>query len=597
MTRLRRLLVLLLASATLLAACGSSSSAAAPAHAVATYALPVGDQFSWILPLENEANYENYDSNVESGMWRPLYYVGGPGTTGIDYARSIGEPPIYSHDDTWVTIKLHQDYTWSDGVPVTTSDIRFFFELEAAGARSGQYAPYLPGRMPDDIRTVRYQGPYQLTLILTHPYNPVWFTGNQLTWIYPLPQQAWDRTCLSCHDGNVAATPKGAARVLDFLYAQSSKLSTYATNPLWRVVDGPWRLVSFNPVTYHAVFQANPRYTGPGKPHLAGYAIDSFTSATAEIDALRAGSVDMGYLPLADLGLARYFRQHGYTVTPWRVFYDNIAELGYTGPWRHLVHQLYFRQALMHLVNEPLYLQTALHGFGLADYGAAPLYPGSPYVAPSLRHDPYPYSIRAARALLEAHGWSDPAGSIATCARPGSGSGECGSGIARRTKASILLMYEADSTSLAAEAQAFATAARSAGIDIQLDPKPLTTMYSIAGVCPPGPCNWGIALYNAQEDFGQYVLVPTAGVEFAKGNYWGGGYYSPTEQRLLDAAYDHPGLSYLYRVETYQSTHVAGLWWPVGDYEIAVVSPHLGDWYPFNPYANYMPTRWTWRAS
>jgi hypothetical protein len=31
---------------------------------VASYALPVGETFSWILPLENQANYEDWDSNM-----------------------------------------------------------------------------------------------------------------------------------------------------------------------------------------------------------------------------------------------------------------------------------------------------------------------------------------------------------------------------------------------------------------------------------------------------------------------------------------------------------------------------------------------------
>ena len=581
----------------LLASCASSTSTASPTPrtgGVASYALGPGDQFSWILPLENEANYENYDSNVSNGLFRPLYYVGGAGTTGINYALSIGTPPIYSNGDTSVTINLRHNYTWSDGVPVTTKDIRFFFELEAAGAKNGDYAPYLPGRMPNDIKRISYQGRYQFTLHLNHAYNPVWFTGNQLTWIYPLPVQSWDRTCLNCRSTNAASTPGGATKVLDFLYKESAQLSTYATNPLWKVVDGPWTLTSFDPTTYHAVFRANPRYTGAGKPKLAGYQIYSFTSATAELDALRSGLIDFGYLPTSDLGLTRYFQTHGFNVQPWKVFYDNIAELGYTGPYRHLVDQLYLRQALQHLVNEKLYLSTTLHGFGMLDYGAAPLYPGSTYVSPALHHDPYPYSIAQARSLLVSHGWKISS-TMSTCVSPGTGPGHCGPGIPKGAPLRISMMYATPSTSLAAQAQAFASAARAAGITIQLNPQPQDTMYSTAGVCPPGPCNWGIALYGAQEDFGQYVLVPTAGVEFAKGNYWGGGYYNPTEQQLLNDAYDQPGLSKLYQVENYQSRQVAGLWWTVGDYEVAVVRKSLTGWNPLNPYANYMPSRWSFK--
>ncbi|WP_298337001.1 ABC transporter substrate-binding protein [Ferrimicrobium sp.] len=583
-------------TALLLASCTNAqqpqASATSTSGGVASYALGAGDQFSWILPLENEANYENYDSNVSNGLYRPLYYVGGAGTTGINYPLSIGTAPIYSHGDTMVTIDLRHNYTWSDGQPVTTKDIRFFFELEAAGAKNGDYAPYLSGRMPSDIKSISYQGPYQFTLHLNHAHNPVWFTGNQLTWIYPLPVQTWDKTCPTCHVTNIASTPAGATKVIDFLYKESAQLSTYATNPLWKTIDGPWEITSYNPTNYHAAFRANPHYTGAGKPRLAGYQIYSFTSSTAELDALRGGVIDFGYLPTSDLGLTHYFQSHGYVVQPWRVFYDNIAELGYTGPYRHLVAQLYLRQALQHLVDEPLYLKATLHGNGMLDYGSAPIYPGSNYVSPQLHHDPYPYSVAAARLLLTTHGWQLSASGPSTCINPGTGSNQCGAGIKKGTPLVISMMYATPSASLTAQAQAFESAASAAGITIALDPQPEDTMYSTAGVCPPGPCNWGIALYGAQEDFGQYVLVPTAGVEFAKGNYWGGGYYNPTEQRLLNEAYDLPGLSRLYAVENYQSQQVAGLWWSVGDYEVAVVNKRLTGWNPLNPYANYMPSRW-----
>jgi len=586
--------VLMVCGAFILTGCVSASAVAPSPNgsAVASYALGPGDEFSWILPLQNETNYENYDSNVAGGLYRPLYYVGGAGTTGINYRLSIGMPAVYSHGDTEVTIKLHRDYHWSDGQPVTTKDIKFFFELEAAGAKNGTYAPYLPGRMPDDITHVTYEGPYEFSLTLNHAYNPVWFSGNQLTWIYPLPVQTWDKTCSSCRVTNAAATPQGASRVLRFLYQQSAHLATYGTNPLWKDIDGPWELTAYDPTTYHAVLKANPHYTGPDRPHLSGYQIYSFTSSAAELDALRSGVIDFGYLPSSDLGLTNYFETHGYRVQPWRVFYDNIAEFGYTGPYRHLVAQLYLRQALAHLVNEKLYLATTLHGDGMLDYGAAPLYPGSPYVSPELHHDPYPFSIRAARTLITSHGWSVKGNGPAVCTDPGNGPHRCGPGITAGTKLAISMMYATPSASLSAQAQAFATAAQAAGITIELNPQSQDTMYSIAGVCPPGPCNWGIALYGAQEDFGQYVLVPTAGVEFAKGNYWGGGYYNPTEQRLLEAAYDLPGLSHLYTVEDYQSKQVAGLWWTVGDYEVAVVRKDLLGWDPLNPYANYMPSRW-----
>jgi peptide/nickel transport system substrate-binding protein len=560
---------------------------------VASYALPIGENFTWILPLENEANYEDYDSNVESGSWRPLYFAGSPGKTGIDYKLSIAKPPVYSDADRAVTVTLNRGWKWSDGAPVTTSDVRFFFELEAAGAKAGKYAPYIAGEMPDDIASVSYAGPYRFTIHLNHSYNPEWFTGNQLTWIYPLPRQVWDRTCASCAVGHDASTPAGVAKVFNFLYAQSSSLSTYGSNPLWKVVDGPWVMKSYDPTTFHAVFGVNKRYSGPGKPRLSGYSIYSFSSDTAETDAVRDGIVDFGFVPYSDVGEISYFKSQGDKVAPWTYFYNEVVEFGYTGPWKALVSQLYIRQALQHLVDESLYVNQTLHGYGMLDYGIAPDYPHSDLVSPELRHDPYPYSISAAKKLLTDHGWVKGSSGIDVCRRPGSASNECGPGIRKNRQLSIRFMYQTDVESYLAQVEAFVSAARSAGIAVSLEGQTLDTMYSIAGVCPPGPCDWGLAGYASYMwDFGQYELIPAGANQFGKGNYWAGGYNSAEADRLITAAHETSGLRSLYAAENYLTRNVASLWWPLADYEIVVAKGDLGGWYPLNPYANYHPSAW-----
>ncbi len=604
---LLRAAALACAGALTLAACGTgsgskSTNASGPAPVVkgapakggvVSYSLPLGEDFTWMLPLQNQANYENYDSNVESGMWRPLYFAGGAGTTGINYGLSIGQKPVYSHGNTQVTVTLNKGWKWSDGTPVTSSDVRFFFQLEAAGAKAGKYAPYVPGEMPDDIASVSYPNAYQFTVHLKHAYNPNWFTGNQLTWVYPLPRQMWDRTCATCAVGHNASTPAGAANVFNFLYKASQSVSTYATNPIWKVVDGPWVIKSYNPTTYHTVLAANPHYTGPAKPHLAGYEIYSFSSNTAELDAVRSGQVNFGYVPLSDVGQIPYFRSNGYNVQPWSYFYNEDIEFGYTGPWKALVSQLYIRQALQHLVNEQLYLKQAVHGYGLPVYGIAPDYPGSKLVAPQLRSPSYPYSMSAATKLLAAHGWVKGSGGIDVCQRPGTAANDCGAGIPKGKQLSILFMYATGSPSFLAQVEAFVTVAKQAGIAIPLDGQTQTSMYSIAGVCPPGPCRWGMAGYAGfMWDFGQYELLPGGGNQFGKGNYWAGGYNNPTANRLIAAVHDTAGLTPLYAAETYLSKNVASLFWPLEDYEIVVAKKNLGGWYPLNPYANYQVSRW-----
>ncbi len=582
-----------------LAACGGaaptapSSGAKAITGGTASYAMPNGDDFSWMFPLENQANFEPYDMWVENEMWRPLYYPGGPGRTGIDYGISLAGTPVYNSSGTAVTVTMRRGYRWSDGTPVTVSDVRFFFQLEAAGVKLGKYAPYVPGEMPNDISSVTYSGSYTFTIHMKRPYNPVWFTGNQLTWIYALPAQAWDRTCATCKAGNAAATPSGAEAVYNFLYGQSSKLSTYATNPIWKVVDGPWVIKSYNPTTYHTVLSANPAYSGPGKPHLRSLGIYSFSSNTAELDALRSGIITYGWLPLSAFASRRTYESMGYTFKPWYAFYNDATEFGYTSKqWGPLVRQLYIRQALQHLVDQPLYMKTALHGFAVPDYGLAPDV-SSPYTAPALRHDPYPYSVSAARALLAAHGWVKGPSGVDVCQRPGTAVNECGAGIAGGRALSILYVYETGSPSWLAIVEAFTTAAKSAGFGITLDGQTTSTMYSDIATCPPGPCNYGMAgWYPFFWDYGQNAVVPSGGQQLGKGNYWGGGYDSTTANNLIFDSHTRLGFAPLYADEKYISQQVALLWFPLPAQALLLVKNNLAGWNPLNPYVLPMPSRW-----
>ena len=581
-------------------AVATSAGAATPAGGhkaasgrIASYALPIGEDFSWMLPIENQANYEDWDSNIEGDMWRPLYFAGTGSKTGINSTQSIGEQPVYSDGNSVVTVQMKHGFTWSDGTPVTSADVKFYFELMQAGkTKTGNY---IPGELPDDIKSISTPTPYSFVLHLTRSYNPTWFTGNQLTWIYPLPAQAWDKTCASCKPGDAAATPSGAKAVINFLFKQSSDLRTYATNPLWKVVDGPFVIKSYDPTTYATELVRNTRYTGPDKPRIAGYQIFSYQSDTAELDALRSGSLTFGFLPFSDVAQSSYFTGHGFTVKPWKVFFNEDMELGYTSKtWGPLVRQLYIRQALQHLVDQQLYIQRTMHGYGLADYGPISDYPGSSYVSPRLRTDPYPYDPAQAAKLLKEHGWAAAAGGIDVCKRTGTGASECGAGIAKGTQLSLSFMFSTGTPSFQTEVEAFQTAARSVGIGITLNGQTEDTMFSIAGVCPSSPpCNYGIAGYSGfMWDYGQYQLVPVGGNQFGNGNFWAGGYSSSEADKLINAAHLKSGLQTLYADQNYLSKNVASLWWPLEDYEIAVVKNTLKGWKQLSPYANYDPQTW-----
>ncbi|MHB8294938.1 MAG: ABC transporter substrate-binding protein, partial [Acidimicrobiales bacterium] len=565
----------------LLAACaGTSSPAAGTAKAkavkggTATYALANGEQFTWMLPLPNQANWEPWDQNTEYSMWRPLYMGGVGSKPVVNEAQSLAYPPVWSNNNTTVTITL-KPRKWSNGQPVTTRDVQFFFNLYKAN--KSKIATYIQGNFPDNVKSIAYVSAAKFVMNLTHPVSRLWFDNNQLTAIVPLPQKAWDLTSANGPVGNYDLTTAGAKKVFAFLYAQSKKLSTYATNPLWKTVDGPWVVTGYSPTTARTVLTANAAYSGPTKPRLHSMVIESYPSNTSEVDALRSGSLDYGWLPYSDYGLIGYFKSHGYTVKPWAPDYVQWAELGYTSPtYGPLVRQLYIRQALQHLVNQPLILKAAYHGLGQYTYGPVPNIAGSPYVSPQEKVDPYPYSTSKARSLLAAHGWKMGPAGVMTCASPGTGPSQCGAGIASGRALDLLFMYQTGVPTVAAEAQSFQTAAKAAGVGVQLDPQTQTTMYSIGGVCPPGPCNWGIILYsNWLWNYGNPGIFPTGGQQWGSGNYWGGGYQSAKATQLIALTHSSSSINALHNYQNYISRQVAGLWFPTGDNQISVVKNTL----------------------
>ena len=82
--------------------------------------------------------------------------------------------------------------------------------------------------------------------------------------------------------------------------AANNSYSTYATNPLWQVVDGPFHLVAFNSTGYVAL-EPNAKYSGPVKAKIKEFEELPFTTDTTEYNSLVAGNLTIGYIPPQDL--------------------------------------------------------------------------------------------------------------------------------------------------------------------------------------------------------------------------------------------------------------------------------------------------------
>ena len=294
----------------------------------------------------------------------------------------------------------------------------FFYNL--VKANKDDWDSYLPGQFPDDVASLTTPNSSTVVLHLARAYGPTWFTDDQLSDLLALPQQAWDKTSINGAVGNYDQTAAGAKSVYKFLTSQASDTATYASNPLWKVVDGPWEIKSFQPTTGPDVFVPNPDYSP--QPKVSEFVETIYATDTSEFNALLAGNeINIGTIPPEDLPqLPRLSSNYTLTTSPyWHIGFDNLNfKNPVTSP---IVSQLYFRQALQHLEDEKGQATAYLDGekAGYPVYGPIPPQPATPFESAAQKTDPYPFSIKAARSLLEAHGWKIPSSGAASCVRRG----------------------------------------------------------------------------------------------------------------------------------------------------------------------------------
>jgi peptide/nickel transport system substrate-binding protein len=490
-------------------------------------------------------------------MYRPLYWYGDRGATGIDYALSLGNRPVYSDHDRVVTISL-KHVRWSDGEPVITRDVILWLNLLRADKT--QWASYVPGGFPDNVTSWTPQGTHRLALRLNRSYNPVWFTNNELSQITPLPM-AWDRTSLAgCNrsgcpvpaaraaDVRPDRTPSGARAVYRFLNDQAKKVSGYAQSPVWSIVDGPWKLRSLTS-SGEATFIPNTSYEGPNRPKLARFVELPFTSETAEFSVLRAGAakgdgggsgpqISVGYVPDTDVPQSPALKSQGYRLSAFYPFGFDYFEPNFNNPTvGPILRQLYFRQAFQHLVDQRGWIHAYYQGLGVPTYSPVPAEPTNPYADRSARSDPYPFSVTAAARILKAHGWRVRPNRTSSCVRAGTGAGECGAGIAAGKQLRFTLMYPSGMSSTDGAMVELQSVARQAGIEIQL--KQVTTATITAEIEPCKPhsaaCSWQLGQYGAAWVFAP-AHYPTGEEIFQTGALGNVGSYSdPAVDRLIRA--------------------------------------------------------------
>jgi len=588
--------VIPLVLAVALAACsggGSGGSGTARKGGTVTVAELPDATPNLIFPLPPASNTDGWNVNLTTPMWPVLTYAGDGAKSAVNPQESLFTSITWANGDRQATIHL-KHWNWSDGKPVTSRDFTFVYNLLKATVPN--WINYLPGSFPTDVTSVATPDAHTVVLNLDRSYNPAYYVDDVLCFVPLLPQHAWDKTSAGGPVGNYDQTTAGAKAVDNFLQKEGSQMSTFATNPMWKVVDGPWTLSSFQSNGAYS-YVPNRHYSGPDKPVLSKLDYAPFTTDTAELNALRSGNtLTTGYLPLNDAGQEGVLKSEGYSVAVQAV--PGVAMIepnlfnATAGP---LLRQLYIRQALEDLINRPQIVSKIYSGYADPGNGPVPVL-AFPSLASPLEKSggPYPYSPSAAAAVLKAHGWKVVPGGTSTCQRAGTGASDCGPGITAGEPLSLQLAYSSGQTSMDEQEAAIQSSEAQAGVKINLKSEPFNTLVGTVGTCtagshPASTCGWQLV------DFGYdpYELYPAGSGFFNTGGPNNqGGYSDPTMDNLINATEYGSSSSAFFAYEDYAARQLPWLWLPNQSF-LQVYKSNLKGFTPLNPFSGSLnPEVW-----
>ncbi len=568
-----------------------------------TVALPPSAVPTSVFPFDTGMQCTTTNIDYWNLDVRPGYWFGLGRSVSLEEALSPLAAPTFvaSGENTSVTFST-KGWTWSDGAggteTMSAQDIAFFLNLDKAQSQQGSNAACgdVPGDgIPDQIVSASYpQGLAGAEVTIEFAGHPdhQWIEDNELAQIVPLAT-AWDTTgsgAAGCSTEPFSAVQTSATggevngpcqRVFAYLAGLS------IDNPLWDWSDGPYRQESaqyaHGAPDGRDVQVANSLYSGPVKAHaVTSIAYVPFNSTSAEIAALEAGKVDLGYANLNDTSRSRgpgdaghnllarleNYRAIGstlYGVFFWDFNFDNAhSTYQTTGPlpiWAKLINQQYFRAALAESIDQPSLISHIDNGYGVQTHSAIPGLPPSPYGKGVV--DPYPYSPTKGKALMRAHGW-DTSVFPDRC-----GATNCGSvqfPIPRGTTAVVQLTVPGGDPNLATSVHdEVASIRKASGIDLRAvfpyDP-------IVQPLCPVGAFPWEICA------FGNWIydpdFYPSGEALFSPGTISNPGGYDSTEMvQLIKATATGGSLGLTKRDPTYDTsyaqwsaTDVPMLWQP-----------------------------------
>lgn len=373
-----------------LAACGTSNSATASGGSV-TLVGGVQSEVNWWFPTDSAAACGTQNATTAALLYRPLLFISD--TDGINFHRSIASGITVSNHDQTYTVHLNPKWHWSNGQPVTAQDAAYSYDIiRAANQPNAPWSDCFTGvgGMPSLWKSVTTPNAETLVVTTTEPVNPVWFEHNGLAQLIPIPKSVWDHS----------STMTGELTYI-------SKVANAPSNSVFKVVDGPYKIGTFVNDQYWTLL-ANPKYDGGHKATITKLLFEYETSSSTEFVALRRKTFATAGVPNS------YYKDHkeltalGYklSVSPYSFCFNYmVPNMSSAAPGiGNLFSHLYVRQALQMGIDQPAIIKDFDLGLAVETNGPVPALPKNQYYDPHITK--YAYNLQAAKALLEAHGWS-----------------------------------------------------------------------------------------------------------------------------------------------------------------------------------------------
>ena len=329
----------------------------------------------------------------------------------------------------------------------------------------------------------------------------------------------------------------------------------------------------------------NPNYGGSPKARFAQLNTDTYTSYTAELNAMKTGSLDVmvGFDP-SQIAEIPQLKSQGINVIgspSWGWFGGIYNFKDTTDHFDKVISQVYARQALAYLTDEPGIIKGVYKGAAVPAYGQVPSAPSSPYSPPSATHPLYPYNPAKAVSLLKANGWKVVPNGQSTCVKPGTGTGECGAGIPAGTPFKFVWANQPEAVSSvgALESEVLESEAKAAaGINIILQTKTfnyLTSNYNNANPANTKYVNdWGVNNYGGL--FTNYYPTADGSWNHPGTGLNAGSFENPVSDKLIQQSVYGTNPKAVLNEVAWFAAHPPVAFMPMQDYMIAVNSKKVG---------------------